>query len=404
MVNLVYAMVKSRWLSIWRSPAVAFLALGVVLGAVPVSAYEVLTPPLGADNQINSRRAQSHLVIKASGKEEAGRIEIVPVAPGEVGGEETGEAIKPLGSWEKDGSVYLHYFLQLKRGPNTFQINPGEKVLGIRYQRLRTLIKYDPNDPNVFHFHRSETVPPVCGTCHTEELPPDSGLDVEQLRKNTDYSPLCYSCHRKLTSQNLWLHAPAAQVACMTCHRLEVGSNRVATLVGRVDETCYFCHINRRKWGKGTYVHGPAATGDCTVCHDSHGDDHPYMLWADPKFDICIACHKDKEEIRTNKRGYIAHGILEAEGCAACHNPHASNYRFQLAGSINDVCVSCHLGLKGVTSGHPVGKHPLSGKPDPRRTERELSCSSCHNPHGGEYKILLIGNLLGGHVCTKCHN
>ena len=58
-----------------------------------------------------------------------------------------------------------------------------------------------------------------------------------------------------------------------------------------------------RKWGQGAFVHGPAATGDCTVCHDSHGDDHPYMLWADPKFDICIACHKDKENIMQEQEG-----------------------------------------------------------------------------------------------------
>lgn len=392
--------------SVWWVGVVA-LAAGMVLGAAPARAYEVLTPLLDTKNQINSRRAQSHLVIKASGKEEAGRLRVgrLAKAQGEDGEKVTGEEIKPKGSWEKDGAVYLHYFLELQRGENTFLINPGEKELAIQYQRLRTLLKVDPDDPKSFRFHQSETVPAACGGCHTEQLPADSGLDVEQLRKNTDYSPICFSCHRQLTSKNLWLHAPAAQVACMTCHRREVGTEKITVLGGRqVDETCYSCHINRKKWGQGSFVHGPAATGDCTVCHDSHGDDHPFMLWADPKFDICIACHKDKENIRKSKRGYIAHGILEAEGCAACHNPHATNYRFQLAGAINDTCVSCHLGLKGIKEGHPVGKHPLSGVDDPSRKGRELACSSCHNPHGGEYKYLLIGNLLGGHVCSKCHN
>ncbi|MHB8790717.1 MAG: cytochrome c3 family protein [Desulfobulbaceae bacterium] len=391
-------MVKSRLCSIWRAGVAAFVA-GVMLGAAPARAYEVLTPTLEGKNQINSRRAQSHLVIKAGGKEEAGRLRVAAIE-----GEDKGQIIEPLGSWEKDGAIFVHYLLKLQKGANTFRINPGEKELAIRYQRLRTLLQFNPDDPRLFRFHHDETVPAGCGGCHTEELPADSGLNVEQLRKNTDFSPICYSCHRKLTSANLWLHGPAAQVACMTCHRREVGSDRIATLIGRVEDTCYSCHINRRKWGSGSFVHGPAATGDCTVCHDSHGDDHPYMLWADPKFDICIACHKDKEDIRTNKRGYIAHGILEAEGCAACHNPHATDHRFQLAGEINDTCVSCHLGLKGVEQGHPVGKHPLAGVKDPRRKGRELACSGCHNPHGGEYKYLLIGNLLGGHVCSKCHN
>ena len=153
-----------------------------------------------------------------------------------------------------------------------------------------------------------------------------------------------------------------------------------------------------------SYVHGPAATGDCTVCHDPHGGEFPYMLWADPKVDLCIACHTDKQDVKKKKKGFVEHGIIEGLGCSACHSPHASDYRFQLAGSINDVCVSCHIAMKGITEGHPVGNHPLSDVDDPRRKGRELSCTSCHNPHGANYQYLLIGSLLGGHVCSKCHN
>ena len=190
----------------------------------------------------------------------------------------------------------------------------------------------------------------------------------------------------------------------MTCHRRGDGNRKITTLVGRVDETCFSCHINKRKWMKNSYIHGPAATGDCTVCHDPHGGKFPYMLWADPKMDICIACHTDKQNIKKKKKGFVEHGIIEGNGCSACHSPHASDYRFQLADSINNVCVSCHISMKGVEDGHPVGNHPLSGTDDPRRKGRELSCSSCHNPHGANYQYLLIGSLLGGHVCSKCHN
>ena len=396
-------MEKSPLRSVWRTGVVA-IAAGVVLCAVSARAYEVLTPPPDGKTQVNSRRAQSHLVIKASGKDEAAQLKVSRVAGGEAEAKDKGQAIKPMGTWDKDGAVYLHYILELRKGENTYSISPGEKELAIRYQPLRTLLKVDPDDPKAFHFHRDTVVPAACGGCHTDQLPADSGLDVARLKKNGDFSPLCYSCHRKLTSENKWLHAPAASVACMTCHRKDEGGDKIATQVGRVDESCFSCHINKKKWNSMSYVHGPAATGDCTVCHDPHGSDYPFMLWADPKVDVCIACHEDKEEIRKNKRGYIPHGILEGNGCIACHSPHASNYQFQLAGPINQVCVSCHVSMKGIKEGHPVGKHPLSGVADPRRKGRELSCSSCHNPHGGEYKFLLIGNLLGGHVCGKCHN
>ena len=128
------------------------------------------------------------------------------------------------------------------------------------------------------------------------------------------------------------------------------------------------------------------------------------MLWADPKIDICIVCHEDMEDIQKRQRGFYQHGIILGNGCAACHSPHASDYRFQLGGTINEVCVSCHISMKGIEVGHPVGNHPLSGGEDPRRKGREFSCSSCHNPHGERYKYLLIGSLLGGHVCSKCHH
>lgn len=393
-------MEKSRLCSVWWTGVIS-LAAGVVMCAAPLLAYEVLTPPLEAKNQVNSRRAQSHLIIKASGKEEAGQLRVVRLAGSE--GESKSQAVKPLGSWEKDGAVFLHYSLELRKGANTFGINPGAKELAISYQPQRTMVKVDADDPTVMHFHRSETVPAVCGGCHTDQLPADSGLNVQQLRKNSDFSPLCFSCHRRLASGSKWLHAPTALVACMTCHRRSEGSDKIATQVGQVAEACFSCHISKRRWNTSPFVHSQVANGDCTVCHDPHGADYPYMLWADPKIDICIACHAEMEDIRKNKRGYVAHGILEGSGCSACHSPHASDYRFQLAGPINDVCVSCHVTFKGIKEGHPVGKHPLSGVPDQLRKGRELACSGCHNPHGSEYKFLLIGNLLGGHVCTKCH-
>jgi len=377
------------------------LALTAVAAtALPAGAYEVLTPPLKDKVQVHARRAESHLVIKAAGKDEAAQIKVGRV----VNKEGESKAVAPLGSWERDGAVYLHYLLRLEKGSNTYAINPGEQELAIRYQPLRTLLKLDPNDPASYLFHRNDVVPSACALCHDDNLPADARLDVKTLAKNADFSPVCYSCHRRLTTENKWLHGPAASVACLTCHRSGNGNRKITTLVGRVDDACFSCHINKRKWTKNAYVHGPAATGDCTVCHDPHGGDFPYMLWADAKIDICIACHTDKKSLKGNTAGFKEHGIIPGNGCSACHSPHASDYRFQLSGAINDVCVACHVGMQGITEGHPVGNHPLSGADDPRRPGRELSCSGCHNPHGSRYEYLLIGSLVGGHVCSKCHN
>ncbi len=375
-------------------------ATSLIVVAAPSYAYTVLTPPSDGKPLVNARRAESHLVIKAADKNEAESLKVGKV----INRDGETKPVLPIGTREKDGSFYVHYLLELKKGKNTFTLNPGEKDLVVHYKPLRTLLKLDPNNPDAYLFHRNDIVPEPCTLCHTDQLPKDSGLDVKLLSRNTDFSPVCYSCHRKLTSENKWLHGPSAAVACMTCHRKGEGNRKITTLVGRVDDSCYQCHINKRKWVTNEFVHGPAGTGDCTVCHDPHGAEFPYMLWADSKIDICVACHTDKKKINSMERGYKQHGIISGNGCSACHSPHASNYRFQLAGQINDVCVSCHIGMKEIKSGHPVGKHPLSEKKDPRRKNREMSCTSCHNPHGSKYEYILIGSVLGGHICSKCHH
>ena len=391
--KLIHKLLSTGMLSI--------LAAASLFVEVPSTyAYTVLTPPLQGEPMVNARRAESHLVIKATDKNEADSLKVGRV----INREGDTKPVISLGTWEKDGAVYIHYLLDLKKGKNTYTINPGEQDFIVRYKPLRTLLKLDPDNPDAYLFHRNDVVPQSCAGCHDERLPEDSGLDVRLLSKNSDFSPVCYSCHRKLTSENIWLHSPSAAVACMTCHRQGKGDRKITTLIGRVDDSCYTCHINRRKWVNNLYVHGPAGTGDCTVCHDPHGAEYPYMLWADPKIDICIACHTDKKNIKKTAQGFKQHGIIPGSGCSACHSPHASDFRFQLNGTINDVCVSCHVGMEGVVQGHPVGKHPLFGKKDPRREGRELSCSSCHNPHGSNYQYLLIGSLVGGHVCSKCHH
>ncbi len=402
----IYGMIKEKPMGnirLFAAGRVCALALVLLSAAcLPATAlgYEVLSPSPGGKETVKARRSSSHLVIRAADKAEAANLEVGRV----INRDGDTKTVAPVGTYEKDGAVYVHYVLDLKKGRNIYALNPGEKELVIRYQPLRTLLKLDPDDPDAYLFHRTDVVPSACALCHDEKLPGDANLDVETLRKNADFSPVCYSCHRRLTSGNKWLHGPAAAVACMTCHRKGDSGRKITTLTGRVDETCFSCHINRSRWMKKSFIHGPVATGDCTVCHDPHGADFPFMLWADPKMDICIACHTNKKGLKRKKSGFVEHGILAGQGCSACHSPHATNHRFQLAAPVNEVCASCHVSMKGISSGHPVGKHPLYLPVDPRRKDREFTCASCHNPHGAKYKNLLIGSVLGGHVCSKCHN
>ncbi|MBU1060426.1 MAG: cytochrome c3 family protein [Proteobacteria bacterium] len=363
-------------------------------------AYTIVSPVSSKPIIIQARRPLSTMVLKLSSKDELASLRVA-TAQNRAGED---QVIDPMGLYEKDGLSYIHYSLPLKKGDNTFVINPGEQELKIEYIPVRTLLNINFEDSNAFLFHRTAVIPEECGLCHTEQLPEGHGLDVERLKKNADYSPACFSCHRNLHSKGEWLHGPAANIYCMSCHKKGVDDTKITLLTGRVDDVCFQCHINKIKFRTQEHVHGPVGTGDCTICHDPHGDAYQFQLWAEGTTALCIGCHGNKKNIGKKSIGFYPHGIVLGSGCVACHSPHASGNRFQLYKPINELCISCHINLADVEKGHPVGNHPLKNKIDPRRKDRELACTSCHNPHGSNYRFLLIGDILGGHVCNKCHN
>lgn len=398
---MVSLYIHHRTLSIFRI-SLYCLILCSSLSATRAHGVTILSPASTGQQKIyiQTRRPQSTLILRLESRGE--RAELRVATARKRTGEE--QVIDAMGIHEKNSVLYAHYTLPLKKGRNRFVISPGKIELTIHYQPVRTLLKIDFEAEKNFLFHRQAVIPRECKQCHSEQLPDDAGLDVKRLQKNGDYSPACFSCHRKLLGQNTWLHGPSANVYCMSCHRKGIGNTRITMLTGQVDEVCFQCHVNKRKIKNRKHIHGPVGTGDCTICHDPHGDDYKFQLWADGQSDLCIGCHGDKKNSSKKSIGYYPHGIILGGGCIACHSPHATNYRFQLYKPINELCVSCHNALANMDKGHPVGSHPMKGKDDPRREGRELSCTSCHSPHGSNFRFLLIGDILGGHVCNKCHN
>ena len=57
-----------------------------------------------------------------------------------------------------------------------------------------------------------------------------------------------------------------------------------------------------------------------------------------------------------------------------------------------------------VLAGFGLGNHPVTGKPDPSRPGRELSCTSCHNPHSSNLVSLFASESLSlRSLCLMCH-
>jgi len=306
----------------------------------------------------------------------------------------------PQGTWSGQGVNYLHFSVPLKPGKNTVELLPSGKNLSITYKPLRSLASVNLKDKDIYLFHRNELIPEICVQCH----------DPKKIKLSEtltgEAQPLCFSCHKNILGKTPWQHGPAVNFQCLACHKVsDPGAPlKISIPGGKVESVCYRCHVNKKNWLQKSHIHGPVGTGDCTVCHNPHGDLERFQLWANGKDELCVACHTDKKNLVSGKKPvHYVHGILNGIGCIACHDPHATNNPFQLYKPINDLCTGCHTTLKGVTRGHPVGGHPTSGSKDPRRPERTFTCTSCHNPHGSDYKFMLIGDILGGHICSQCH-
>lgn len=371
------------------------LALLFALAPVAAPAAEIaLLAPSTLESTMLSRNKVVNVVLKVSEATDLNQLILRADSDGQL--------VEPVGRHPKGPVYYVHYRLPLKKGANNFTFSPGERKLSIKFTPLSTLLNINFDDPGLYRFHRQATIPEECAGCHTGQLPPDAAVDMVRYGQ---FSPECFSCHSNMVNGTEWRHFPSSALLCRTCHQSTPEAKQLSIPAGKVETLCFDCHVNNRKWASMTHIHGPVGTGDCTICHDPHGSRHEFQLWADGKGKLCVVCHEGmKRYLEPDPKNFVAHGILNAQGCGACHNPHATNFRFQLHGEINDICLSCHVTLAGVTQGHPVQNHPVSGKSDPRRAGNPFTCTSCHNPHGSQYKYLLIGDVRGGRVCVKCHS
>jgi len=157
----------------------------------------------------------------------------------------------------------------------------------------------------------------------------------------------------------------------------------------RVDEhsNCLECHADH---GTGDYVH-PAVKSGCISCHRVENHDGASYVAVQPKESTtCRECHA-AVAVRHQHFPY-ASGM-----CTRCHDPHASKFPGLLRAKVNDLCLDCHLQNAAKRTsrylptieltadrrmGHPYARHPVSGSPDPI-SGGEMSCISCHLPHGG---------------------
>jgi predicted CXXCH cytochrome family protein len=197
------------------------------------------------------------------------------------------------------------------------------------------------------------------------------------------------------------MHRSENESLCVSCHNMRPTARQFVDAADK-DNPCYSCH---KRMGNQKNVHTPVGMYSCIPCHPLQGS----PKYAVPKREsaLCFSCHQDKQ--KEFKELKYLHGPLAGDMCEICHDPHSSDYPEQLRQPVNKLCLSCHdqvaKGIHVVSLGGGAG-HPVSGSTDPseRGKGRELSCISCHNPHGGQMRYYFVtGSGDKMELCQMCH-
>lgn len=245
------------------------------------------------------------------------------------------------------------------------------------------------NSPNRYQLNEAGSA--VCTQCHEMD---DESLTTAHRRISLQGRD-CSRCHQPHASAGKGLfrdvtHAPFTDGDCDACHVLsEQGGLAFVATGGRL---CLQCHDGYPREGDPN-VHKPVMEGNCSACHRSHASDIPKLLPQDGRA-LCLSCHPKIEERFTSSRS--AHPKSVEEGsCAICHAPHSSKFDHLMKSDAIRTCLSCHQQQQ---HGHPMGE----GRTDPR-TGKGITCMSCHDPHGTEFPMFLVGDQTRG-LCVDCHS
>ena len=289
-----------------------------------------------------------------------------------------------------------------------------------------------------FAFHLTKSSPALCLDCH------DAGDAA--LVKAHEGQPFgksdCVSCHDPHQSarpklMQAFLHPPFGEKLCDVCH--EPAKNGKVVLTEKSTRAlCAGCHSEQVARIESAKFQHPGAQGDCTDCHDPHAGKSRAYPKQDP-VNVCLNCHTDQAELQ-NKR--VLHQPVFGQGCATCHDPHGGDRPKLLRADGNALCTECHsTGSTHAANesthsvsvfqgrvqlpedyfskqqvvrfemkdgiGHPVWRHPISDVHDPRdpaKIKTALSCLSCHQPHAGGARAMLLKDLPPSlQFCRTCH-
>ena len=186
------------------------------------------------------------------------------------------------------------------------------------------------------------------------------------LLPRREASDQCLTCHQRQESHfsgRQSIHR-LNEVGCLDCHEVHRASEHL--LAADPLELCSSCHSAVASQFDRPRSHPLETTGDaCATCHAPHGT-RTSRAGVPAAVQVCESCHFEK----TGPFVYD-HGSLLVDGCASCHEVHASTNRHLLRhDSQVNLCYECHNA--SVTPGWHSARRFVNQK-----------CSACHSAiHG----------------------
>jgi predicted CXXCH cytochrome family protein len=298
-----------------------------------------------------------------------------------------------------------------------------------------TMHKSGERGKQEFDFHLTKSTPTLCVDCHS--------LDDKKLVEAHQNQPLagadCVQCHDPHQSKSpkllqTYLHNPFEAKMCDSCHQ-PAKDGKVVLTQADSRALCITCHEEEGKKIDSAKVQHPGAQGECIACHDPHAGKSPRFMKTNA-VSACLSCHSEQADMAT--KATALHDPAFNQRCSICHEAHGGNRPKLLRDDVDNLCLSCHgpdaralkaqdgnsesifgksvtlpagyvahtrrIDLVNGRIGHPVPAHPVTGVADPRDKNKQITCISCHDPHAGKTRKMLVssdGSFKA--MCEQCH-
>ncbi|MCF6364762.1 MAG: OmpA family protein [Bacteroidales bacterium] len=244
-----------------------------------------------------------------------------------------------------------------------------------------------------------------CVSCHSPH-----GAEYKYMLAESESSKLCLECHDIDLSENTNIHAPIELDGCLSCHDAHQSDNSFL-LVEDKSKICATCHDNIEAEKQAEFLHAPF-DDDCSNCHNPHSSKESFLLNSSTP-ELCFTCHDDiSSQINESKNIHKVSGSKIE--CQKCHSPHSSSHNKILKEEQDVLCLNCHNKKIDTETKQIENIKEKLNNAKYKHAPIEDGCAVCHNPHASNNTALLNGAFPEGEytkasvesfeLCFNCHD